>query len=899
MNREDIDNSQVSYESMRRGRKERSLSIIQRTANDFNGRLGSLYNACHDRIAGTLNLNCDDPLEQFPSRTQCTLFKGDQHYRHPSQVIDLDEQLRLSLLLNLTPKNGLATILDHPYAMDPYTRILRYTYLYREEHFPDEQLTIREVAPMITSETDATHVIIGISWGIDIVTILQLPPNDRIAAQVDLTLEKYRSYLSGERNDFRRTREDIDALMSILGSQTYSNIVGLDRTIVLHDLFHQISRYKLDERNHQPLTYTLRSLPTLYRPFPAKNIATLEHFFLTISSSLTVLEIYFNENMQHLLCGHFKQRFANAYGQWLTIKQKYPLTLAQYAQLVFEIRSGHARTSHLEKRLRNKTDATMKTTIDALTWDVTDLNAKAHLISDLYHQRIRYRDARDYPITKQDDDESSLKRKLITDENLDRVLCSNDLLNKQNPTLFRQVRHDLVDQLANNDQLRLTYVDFSYCDYPLPATMVLPVETNHTRTNLRRRAPVKPPRVETLNILLLGDTSMEKSMFINALTNYLTFPTLNKLQSRQPIVEHINPSTNCQSYLYHLNERLKLRFIDTPGLSGGRDVDQDERTMQHIFQYIKKLTKLNAICCILKPNESPSNTFLRSYLTDLVNLLGSNLQKNLLFCTIDVRSNACQETNIFSFPSQAMAYLTILQNQVPITAREEQDYEVHWKNSVAESHRLIDYIHKQLRSYSIPNEEELIKHLRIKTVHLTHPMLETMRDILRNIVMNKMISLKQIEPSTNLDHHHNVYQHLPQRPVVLDFLHEYQMTDGSSNEKQQDMIDHLSLFCHISVELSDFLMSRAGYRNGDPFLIGLHRLIDEENELCEKHNRNYLNLQLVDALKKLARHYEQRIQTIQSNAKPTTLTNIDQWVRYIADYPLVSGYVISSIRTNQ
>lgn len=880
---------QVYSESMRR-RKERSWPLIKRIANDYHGRLGALYNACHDQIVGTLNLNCDHPFEEFLFQTQCTLIKGDPR-RHPSQLIDIDEQLRLSLLLNLTSKNGLTTILDHPYATDQYTRILRYTYAYREEHFPDELSTIREVAPMITSETDATHIIVGIRWGIDIVTVLQLPSDDQIAVEIDRTLEKYRSYLNGERNDFKRTQQDIEAMAKIATSQTYSNIVGLNKSIAFHDLFHQISRLKIEEKNHQPLIYNLRALPTFYRPFPSKTIVDFEHYLLTLSSSMHILEICFNENMQHLLCGHFKERLANASRQWLAIKQEYPTILAQYAQLVFEIRSNQIRSSMLEKKLRSKPDMTMKRTMEFLTRDVTDLNAKGHLISDLYHQRIRYVDAREYQISKQDD-EASLKRKLITDENFDRVLCSNDLFNRENPLAFRQLRQNLVEESTKNDQLRLLYVDFSYCDYLLPRMMIFPIPTYQPKKKLQRKPPIKPPRTQTLNILLLGATGVDKSIFLNALISYLTFPTLDKVRSHRPMIEPYI-SQHCQSYIYHLHENLKLRIIDTPGLPDRRTSDEDDQPMEDILQYIKKFTKLNAVCCLLKPNETPSTTFLRPYLTDFI-----NLRDNLIFCSTDTPSTSSQEKNIFSFNPHALHYLTLLQNKVPITAQEEQEYGIYWKNSVAESHRLIDYIHDQLRPYLIPDEHEWIKHLRIKIVQLTHPMLEAMRYILRNIVTNKMNSWKvSTEPSTNLDQ--DTYQHLPQRPIVLDFLQEYRITHGPLNEKQDDMIDHLSLLCHLSAELSDFLMHQAGYRNGDPFLTGLHRLIDEENNLCEKSNLNYLNLQFVNVLKRLTCHYEQHIQTIQSNGKPTTLANIDQWVKFISNYPLVSGYVIDSARTNQ
>jgi lipopolysaccharide biosynthesis glycosyltransferase len=161
-----------------------------------------------------------------------------------------------------------------------------------------------------------------------------------------------------------------------------------------------------------------------------------------------------------------------------------------------------------------------------------------------------------------------------------------------------------------------------------------------------------------------------------------------------------------------------------------------------------------------------------------------------------------------------------------------------------------------------------------------------------------MNSLKLSIESYEIQNDDYNYQHLPHQPILLDFLQDYKIENNSSSQKQDDMIDHLSLICHISAELGHFLMNVARYRNENPFRTGLIRLIREENDLCEDQNRNYMNLLLVDGLKSLMRNYEQRIQIIKSDPKQITLTDIYERIKYISEYPLVSEYVIDSCRTN-
>jgi GTP-binding protein EngB required for normal cell division len=299
---------------------------------------------------------------------------------------------------------------------------------------------------------------------------------------------------------------------------------------------------------------------------------------------------------------------------------------------------------------------------------------------------------------------------------------------------------------------------------------------------------------EIINILLLGETGTGKSTFINVFANYLTFNSLEQAQSNEPIVlipvsfvvtvgDHFEEHTvqfgefdslnsenfnsigqsvtqHCKSYVFDLHQfdGKKLRIIDTPGFGDTRGLNQDDQNMEHILQYINNLSHLNANCFLLKPNSSRLNMFFPACLTQLFSLLTPPARDNIIFCFTNARSTfytpgdtgpllktmlasysisdiPFQKDNTFCFDSGSFRYLVALQNEVPCDKEDKHEYERSWSISAKESNRLIAYINQKLFVYPIENEWQSIKRAQFEISHMIRPILETMRNILRNLIL--------------------------------------------------------------------------------------------------------------------------------------------------------------------
>jgi septin family protein len=285
-------------------------------------------------------------------------------------------------------------------------------------------------------------------------------------------------------------------------------------------------------------------------------------------------------------------------------------------------------------------------------------------------------------------------------------------------------------------------------------------------------------------VLLLGETGVGKSTFINAFVNYLKFETLQKAERGEPVVlipasflittgdqfdEFIvkfgNPDPNenhehqgqsvtqqCKSYVFDLNDRTYLRLIDTPGIGDTRGINQDVKNIDHILTYINNFTHLNAICLLLKPNASRLNIFFRSCLSQLLTYLTPIAYNNILFCFTNARATfyapgdtgpllrkmlhdenlniPFEKGNTFCFDSESFRYLAARKRNINFDDYQKQECTDSWNKSVTESLRLLNSI--QTRQPYYLDEWLSPRKAALDISTLARPLIETLRLIIYN-----------------------------------------------------------------------------------------------------------------------------------------------------------------------
>ena len=250
------------------------------------------------------------------------------------------------------------------------------------------------------------------------------------------------------------------------------------------------------------------------------------------------------------------------------------------------------------------------------------------------------------------------------------------------------------------------------------------------------------PENKELNILLMGETGVGKSTWINGFANYLTFATLKEAEANdwisliptkftmmtddyeQKLIsfgladenekhgEGQSATQGPRTYRFSYDD-ITVRLIDTPGVGDTRGTEQDKENFNNILTHIARYDKLNGICILLKPNNARLDITFEYCIKELLKNLHRDASRNIVFCftnarstffmpgetmvplkTLLAKSDAEIETTheyMYCFDNEAVRYLAAVKSGVTFGEDEQKTYVGSWDCSVKETEKLIEH----------------------------------------------------------------------------------------------------------------------------------------------------------------------------------------------------------------
>ncbi|KAI9773661.1 MAG: hypothetical protein M1840_006935 [Geoglossum simile] len=302
---------------------------------------------------------------------------------------------------------------------------------------------------------------------------------------------------------------------------------------------------------------------------------------------------------------------------------------------------------------------------------------------------------------------------------------------------------------------------------------------------------------EELNILILGETGVGKSTFINAFINYLTFGTLDKAIEYEDLqwiipcsfsTQYMDEGKVCQDdikvgqstgekdgscgesatqgttvYRMRMDDNKVVRLIDTPGIGDTRGVGQDKKNMDNILSTLASFERLHGILVLLKPNNSRLTLMFKFCVTELLTHLHRDAAANMVFGFTGtrvsnftpgdslkplqsllqkyggVRMDLTHE-NTYCFDSESFRFLAALKQ----TGREigdKSEFRRSWVRSEESSQRLLAHF-RSLRPHLVKGTLSLNRARDLITT-LTKPMAEIM-DVINTTIRINNDHLKEL-----------------------------------------------------------------------------------------------------------------------------------------------------------
>ncbi|KAK5580661.1 hypothetical protein RB653_000684 [Dictyostelium firmibasis] len=292
---------------------------------------------------------------------------------------------------------------------------------------------------------------------------------------------------------------------------------------------------------------------------------------------------------------------------------------------------------------------------------------------------------------------------------------------------------------------------------------------------------------DTIFILLIGISGVGKSTFINMVVNYIKYSCLQDaidnetLDQIYNIASKVNIKDSDKKHIISLGSVDDYRvgssvtqypkkykiilpdgkiicLIDSPGVGDPKGTLQDKKHFENILHEISSLKKLNAICILMRPNETRATVLFNYCLNELLLHLHTSAKDNIFFCFTHTRGTmfkpgptksileeylkflkeqtnieiSLEKNKIFCFDNESFNYLTAKSNGVTNFSDDDRfEYGRSWDRSSKELSRLLVEISK-VKPHDVANTV-CINNARTMIIEFSQPMATCISNINSNI----------------------------------------------------------------------------------------------------------------------------------------------------------------------